>query len=565
MPATYAVLLRLGHPYLAENELAGLVNTHGADSLALVEAVVTAGLVPHADACRVWSERLGIAYIDPINTIASPEATALVPAEIVRKAQVLPLYVIDGVITLAMADPLDKAMVRRLEGITGLKISPMFALPTEIRAAIELRYSSEKDIAVIIKEMEDAGEVIALQHAPAELERLCDSKSLIRLADSLICLALGERASDIHIEPQTGETRVRLRVDGILEELLLFPKVLHRALISRVKIMCDLNISETRYPQDGRCTFKLGFNKVDFRVSFIPTIKGEKCVIRILGGVSKKGILSLDRMLISQAILKPLQRVIKAPNGIVFVTGPTGSGKTTTLYAALAQANTGELNVSTIEDPVEIELPGLTQSQTDDHIDLKFGMLLRALLRQDPDIILVGEIRDLETARIACEAALTGHLVFATLHTNNAIQAIARLMELGVEAYTVAPSILAVLGQRLAARICERCKESYVPSPEMIARYFEDAEGETPLFYVGRGCAACRHKGYKGRIAFHELAVVTEEMRGIIGRGGDLDLLTASARRAGYQPLRYDGLKKVLLGLTTIEELEANAPFEWTV
>jgi type IV pilus assembly protein PilB len=300
-------------------------------------------------------------------------------------------------------------------------------------------------------------------------------------------------------------------------------------------------------------------------VSFLPTVEGEKCVVRVLAATGKKGFLSLEKMLISQTILQPLQRVIQAPNGIVFVTGPTGSGKTTTLYAAMAQVNSGDMNVSTIEDPVEIKLAGLTQSQVNSHIDLKFGMLLRAMLRQDPDIILVGEIRDLETAKIACEAALTGHLVFATLHTNNAIQAIPRLMEIGVEPYIVAPAIQAVLAQRLTARICDRCKESYVPAPEVVARYFDDVEDESPVFYVGKGCEVCRRKGYKGRIAIHELAIVTEEMRGIIGRGGNIDQLTASAKRAGYQPLRYDGLKKVLLGLTTIEEIEANSPFEWAV
>ncbi len=565
MTPSYDDLLRQEFPLIAERDLARLIKENGANTLALVDAVILADLVPLGDACKLWSKYLGVAYIDPINTVISPEAIGLIPAEIARKAQVLPLYVVEGVISVAMGDPLDKDLCRRLEGITGLKVSPLFSLPVEIRDAIELHYSSDKDIDVILREMENAGEVLTLRLTPAELELLAESKSLIRIVDSLIYFALRERASDIHIEPQAVATRVRLRVDGNLEEILRFLKPLHRPIISRIKILCDLNIAESRYPQDGHFSIQLGTNKVDFRVSFMPTIKGEKCVIRILGTIGKKGFLSLDKMLISQTILQPLQRVIQAPNGIVFVTGPTGSGKTTTLYAALSLVNNGGLNLSTIEDPVEMEVPGLTQSQVNNHIDLKFGLLLRAMLRQDPDVILVGEIRDLETAKIACEAALTGHLVFATLHTNNALQAIPRLMELGVEPYAVAPAVLAVLAQRLAGRICERCKESYLPSPELLARYFTGTDGPPPLFYTGKGCEVCRRRGYKGRIAFHELAIITEEMRGIIGRGGNIELLAESAKRAGYQPLRYDGLKKVLLGLTTIQEVEANAPFEWAV
>jgi type IV pilus assembly protein PilB len=268
-------------------------------------------------------------------------------------------------------------------------------------------------------------------------------------------------------------------------------------------------------------------------------------------------------MLLSQSILKPLRRLVRNPNGIIFVTGPTGSGKTTTLYAALAEINDPTINISTIEDPVEIQLTGVTQSQVNSHIDLKFGTLLRSLLRQDPDVILVGEIRDLETAKIATEAALTGHLVLATLHTNTAAQAITRLVEIGVEPYMVAPSVVGVLAQRLAARICEKCKEAYYPSREVLARYFlEDGLAEVP-FYRGRGCPHCRGTGYRGRIAFHELILITEEIRQLISDGRSAQEITRAAAKVGFRPLRYDGLKKVLLGLTTIEEIEATTSFEW--
>jgi Type II secretory pathway, ATPase PulE/Tfp pilus assembly pathway, ATPase PilB len=309
----------------------------------------------------------------------------------------------------------------------------------------------------------------------------------------------------------------------------------------------------------------IGSQTANFRVSTIPSAYGEKAVIRILAMTGKKTMLTLDKMMISQTILQPFKRLIQNPNGIIFVTGPTGSGKTTTLYAALHEINTPAINISTIEDPIEIQLAGVTQTQVNSHIDLKFSTILRALMRQDPDAILIGEIRDLETAKIATEAALTGHIVFATLHTNTAAQAIVRLIEIGVEPYMVAPSVIGVLAQRLAAKICDNCKEAYYPSRDVLRRYFLD-EGLTEVpFYRGRGCPACRNTGYKGRVAFHELVLITEEIRTLISEGKSAQEITKAAAKVGYKPLRYDGLKKVLLGLTTIDEIEQNTSFEWSV
>jgi type IV pilus assembly protein PilB len=297
----------------------------------------------------------------------------------------------------------------------------------------------------------------------------------------------------------------------------------------------------------------------------IPLIYGEKAVVRILSSATRHSMVTLDRMLMSQRVLHPFRRLIKSPNGIIFVTGPTGSGKTTTLYAAIDEINTPRINISTIEDPVEIPVLGVMQSQINAPIDLNFATMLRALLRQDPDVIMVGEIRDTETAKIATEAALTGHLVFATLHTNTAPQAIVRLMEIGVEPYMVAPSILGVLSQRLAARICDKCKEAYYPPREVLLKYFlEDGLSDVP-FYRGRGCPHCRHTGFRGRVAFHELVVVTEEIRQLISDRRSVQEITRAAAKVGYRPLRYDGLNKVLLGLTTIEEIEENCSFESAV
>ncbi|HSI15512.1 MAG TPA: GspE/PulE family protein, partial [Chthoniobacter sp.] len=320
---------------------------------------------------------------------------------------------------------------------------------------------------------------------------------------------------------------------------------------------------ETRFPQDGRFSMPLGTSTANFRVSTIPSQYGEKCVIRLLAMTGRKSMITLEKMMMSQTILGPFRRLIENPNGIIYVTGPTGSGKTTTLYSALHEINKPDVNISTIEDPIEIQLSGVTQTQVNNHIDLKFATVLRSLLRQDPDAILVGEIRDLETAKIASEAALTGHIVFATLHTNTAAQAIVRLIEIGVEPYMVAPSIIGVLAQRLAARICENCKEPYYPTREVLQKYFREEGLVDVPFYRGRGCPACRGTGYKGRVAFHELVLITEEIRTLISNRASVQEITAAAAKVGFKPLRYDGLKKVLLGLTTIDEIEANTSFEW--
>ncbi len=400
--------------------------------------------------------------------------------------------------------------------------------------------------------------------ASQRLELIAESESLVNALDEIIFYALRERATDIHIEPQEIQSRIRFRIDGNMREVLYFSRRLHRAIISRLKILCSLNIAESRFPQDGRFSVTIGNNKANFRFSSIPTVHGEKAVIRILAGTGRKSALSLEQMLISRSVLQPFAQLIHSPSGIIFVTGPTGSGKTTTLYAALAEINDAKINISTIEDPVEVQLGGLTQSQVNSHIDLKFSTLLRSLLRQDPDVILVGEIRDLETAKIATEAALTGHLVFATLHTNTAPQAITRLTEIGVEPSMVAPSVIGVLAQRLAARICVKCKEAYYPPREVLLRYFEE-EGLTDVpFYRGRGCAHCRGTGYYGRIAFHELVLITEEIRQLISDGRSVQEISRAAAKVGYRPMRCDGLKKVLLGLTTIDEIEQTTSSEWT-
>jgi type II secretory ATPase GspE/PulE/Tfp pilus assembly ATPase PilB-like protein len=530
--------------------------------LDLLQAVIDQKLLHKADACHLWSDFLGIAYVDVLASGITLQMAKHIPLEIARKVRAVGLYVIDGVLTVAMATPEDAKLVRRLEQIAEIPLSPVFCLACEIDDAISIIYATERSIADTITELGQNALFADPDVVAEKISELANAESLVQLLNEIIHFALRERATDIHIEPLEIKSRIRFRVDGTLQEILNFPKDLHRPIVSRLKIISDLNISESRLPQDGRFSMSMGTSKANFRLSIVPTMFGEKAVVRILSSATNRSMVTLDSMLMSQRILQPFRRLIKNPNGIIFVTGPTGSGKTTTLYAAIDEINSPKINITTIEDPVEIPVFGVMQSQINAQINLKFATMLRALLRQDPDVILIGEIRDTETAKIATEAALTGHLVFATLHTNTAPQAIVRLIEIGVEPYMVAPSIIAVLSQRLAARICDQCKEAYIPPRDMLLKYFSE-EGLTEVkFFRGRGCPHCRQTGYRGRVAFHELVVITDEIRQMISERKSVQEITRAAFRGGYRPLRYDGLNKVLLGLTTIDEIEENCSFD---
>lgn len=536
------------------------------DSLKGVEDTVVKGLIGKRQAGELWANQIGVAYIDPLQSVITDDALNLIPEEIARKAQVLPLYFLNNVLTIATSEPNNQELLRRLKFICGHDISPVFSFTSEIKDGIDIHYASEEDVNSYIKRFQEQNKGVLDDLDETELDQLAESEMLASIVDSILHFGIKEGASDIHIEPMETRSRIRFRIDGRLREILSIHKSIHPAMASRIKILCKLDIAEKRFPQDGRFEMPLGMMKAEFRVSFIPASYGSKIVVRILGSTGRKGAMSLDDMLVSQNILSPWRRVIRNPNGIVFVTGPTGSGKTTTLYASLQELNSPEVNISTIEDPIEISLEGLTQSQVNHSIDLGFPDLLRSLLRQDPDIILVGEIRDLETAKIAAEAALTGHLVFATLHTNNAIQAVTRLLEIGIEPYMVAPSINAVLAQRLCARLDEDNKEAFIPDREMLAGIFgevTDGDIEDLLLYRPTANVAGTPQAYRGRVAIHEMLTISDEIRGLISDQASVQKLTRAAERVGYRTLRYDALKKALLGLTTLEEVERNTPQEW--
>lgn len=535
--------------------------------LALLEQLVRSGHVDKTELCRLWASRIGRSYVDPFTTIVTAEALAAIPTEIAAKANALPLYILNGVLTVAMAHPEDEALVRRLGMVAKMEVSPAFALPGEVADLIRIQYATEQSLAEACELAEAQAlllEDVDLRAGGEKLRELANSDQVIEFVSAMIYFAIGQRASDIHIEPQEAETLVRFRIDGSLRPLLSYARSLHPAVSTRLKVMAQCDITESRYPADGRFSLPIGSGDADFRFSSIPSQYGEKSVVRILGNTGLKQMLTLDKMMISQSILQPYRRVMKSPSGIIFVTGPTGSGKTTTLYATLAELNQPDVNISTIEDPIEMKLARINQTQVNHAIDLSFSRMLRALLRQDPDIMLIGEIRDLETAKIATESALTGHLVLTTLHVKTAPEVFVRLQEMGVENYMIAPSVVAVVGQRLAPRICEKCKESYRPEAATLRRFFvDDPLPDDVLFYRGRGCPHCNHTGFHGRVSFHELLVVNRELRAKIANRADLEDITATARKVGYRPLRYDGLKKVLLGLTTIEEIEAATPIEY--
>ncbi len=532
----------------------------------LVEKLVAQHFVGKEEGCRFWADQIGVAYVDPFATVITEEARDLIPQEIATKAVVLPLYQLGEGLTVAMAHPEDATLVSRLGKIAKLPVSPVFAMSDDIRDLIAIQYCTEATIEESLDTLQNHALFAEDQELDAGGEKIAEqaeSEQLVEFVNSILYFALRRDASDVHIEPSETFVRVRYRIDGTLRQLLTYPRKVHRSVITRLKILTNQNIAESRFPADGRFTLNIGTTKANFRFSSIPTQYGQKAVLRILASASNKSIITLDRMMMSQTLLDPFRRMIKNPSGIIFVTGPTGSGKTTTLYSVLHELNEPGVNISTIEDPIEMQLEGINQSQVDHHIDLSFAILLRSLLRQDPDIILIGEIRDLETAKIATEAALTGHIVLATLHTNTAPEAIVRLEEIGVDHYMIAPSVIGVLAQRLAARICENCKEPYKPSEAVLRRFFDDEELPEVTFYRGRGCPICAGTGYKGRIAYHELFLVNQEVRAqISARASQADIIAAAAK-VGYKPLRHDGLKKVLLGLTTIDEIEAGTPTEF--
>jgi type IV pilus assembly protein PilB len=489
-----------------------------------------------------------------------PDVLALVPVAIATKHEVLPLTREHSTLTLAMADPTNVAAIDDVAFITNLHVVPVVASRTAIRQAIERNYRRDRLTDAVAEitaaaelEPSTGGETRGLPDA-VDLREATDAPPIVRLVNTILIHAIERRASDIHWEPYEHVFRLRLRVDGILHETWTLPRRLEPAVISRLKIMASLDIAERRLPQDGRIRLRSGSREADLRVSILPTSFGEKCVIRILDKQAVR--LDLRDLGFDGGDLDTFQHALRQPHGMVLITGPTGSGKTTTLYAGIHAINAPEINIATAEDPVEYHLKGVNQVQINDGIGRTFAAVLRAFLRQDPDVILVGETRDLETAQIAVRAALTGHLVLSTVHTNDCPSTITRLVDMGIPAYLVASSLLLIVAQRLARRVCDACTEPLEIDEDVLAVHGHVSSGRGRLTTArGRGCARCNFTGMRGRIALYELMPVTPPIKDLIARGAPVQELRALALAQGMKTLRQAGIARVLEGTTTVDEM----------
>lgn len=521
--------------------------------------LISEKIVSPEDFYKAFAEQTGVELLDSISDREIDlELIKNLPITFAKRYQILPIEVKNGYLIVAAADPLNFYPLDDLRLLTGMEIKPVLAPPEVIMEAINRVYDraaesaermmsdlSEENLDTLAQELEE----------PKDLLDASDEAPIIRLVNSLLFQAIKERASDIHIEPFEKDVSVRFRVDGSLREIIRPPKRFQNSIASRIKIMGGLNIAEKRLPQDGRIRIKLAGKDVDIRLSTIPVAHGERIVMRILDKTSV--LLNLEDLGMEGDLLEKFNRLIRRPNGIILVTGPTGCGKTTTLYAALTRINRPELNIITVEDPVEYQIQGIGQIQVNPKINLTFASGLRSILRQDPDVIMVGEIRDVETAEIAIQASLTGHLVFSTLHTNDAAGALTRLLDMGVEPFLVASTLAAAMAQRLVRVLC-RCKQPYQPKDEEleelgITRKMVSKEG----FYRPVGCDACLHSGYLGRTGIYELLMVDDEIRELIVKRSDSVTIKKSAQKRGMRTLRDDGALKVIKGITSVAEVLA--------
>ena len=526
------------------------------------QLLVSLGYISDADVLVALAGQAGMRMVD-LGEIEIPDAAIeALPAEMASTYQVVPLEYdeTNRSITIAMKSPDNFRAVDDLRLLMGFKVDAVVAPAQQIDKVLAKRYTGKtSSMAMIMAELGESDSLAALAGRGEsidleELAQAAEDNKVVRLVNLVLLQAIKDKASDIHFEPFEDEFKMRYRIDGILYEMIPPPRHLALPIISRIKVMADLDIAERRLPQDGRIELTVNNNPVDLRVSVLPTMFGESVVLRVLDRSNIQ--LSLDKIGLRNDELEHLRSLIRKPNGIIVVTGPTGCGKTTTLYAALSELNEPTTKILTAEDPVEYDIDGLIQSQINAEQGLTFARLLRHFLRQDPDIILVGEIRDLETAQIAVQASLTGHLVFSTLHTNDAPSAILRLLDLGIEGFLLTATIEAIVAQRLVRRICLSCKEEYVPTDEQLMEMLlRRSEVQQRTFFRGRGCEACSHTGYKGRMAIFEIMSLDDPLRELIMSQGSTNAIRDQARKRGMRSLRESGLLAIYEGQTTIDEV----------
>jgi type IV pilus assembly protein PilB len=516
--------------------------------------LIDQGRISERDLVRVLAAQVGLGFVDLDEIMIDPAVSMLVPESLVRRYQAIPIHYDErGRLVVTMSDPSNVFAADDIRAMTGAEVVTVVSPPSQVQALIDKVHRVDGEVDSMAQEA--ANEFTGDVEDPSKIDDLIEDAPIVKFVNLIITQATSDRASDIHVEPTEHDLRIRYRIDGVLHEVMHAPKSIQAGVISRLKVMAEINIAERRIPQDGRISVKVNGKPIDLRVATLPTVYGEKVVMRILD--KGQALLNLDDSGFLPDVLTRYEASYRKPYGTIMVTGPTGSGKSTTLYATLNLVNDPSRNIITVEDPVEYRLPGINQIQINSKAGLTFAAALRSILRADPDIVLVGEIRDKETATIAIEAALTGHLVLTTLHTNDAASTPLRLVEMGVEPFLVTSALDCVLAQRLARRLCPKCAEPYQPTePELLeAGWPMDSTTEWPTLYRAVGCPACGRTGYKGRFALHEVLTMTEEIeRLIIERKSTEDIKKVSVMQ-GMVPLRGDGLRKVAAGLTSLEEV----------
>ena len=551
---------------ITQEQLQQATKTQKENNSRLGAALVKLGFLTEEDFTNFLSRQYGVPAINLAYFEIDSSVVKLIPFETAKRYQILPLSRVGASLTIAMVDPTNVFAMDDIKFMTGFNIEPVVASESSILEGIDKAYGTKQgeDLESVMQTMNDMGETdVELQTEEAEaaladLERAADEAPIVKLVNLILTDAVKRGASDIHMEPYEKEFRVRFRIDGVLQAIMSPPLKLKDAITSRLKIMSKLDISEKRLPQDGRIMLKMNLGgkkkQLDFRVSTLPTLWGEKIVMRLLDKENLR--LDMTKLGFEQESLTKFEKAILKPYGMVLVTGPTGSGKTNTLYSSIARLNTPDTNIMTAEDPVEFQLGGVNQVQMKEQIGLNFAAALRAFLRQDPNIILVGEIRDFETAEIAIKAALTGHLVLSTLHTNGAPETITRLMNMGIEPFLVATSVHLICAQRLIRRVCKECAEPFeVPVQTLIDEGFTPEESKTVKLMKGKGCGVCNNTGYKGRTGLYEVMEVDDEIRELVLVGASALELKKKAIERGMITLRRSGLCKVALGFTTLEEV----------
>ncbi len=549
--------LLLDQGLVTEADLRRALEAQGKDNKRLGEALIDLGILSPKAMLSALSRQLEVKACQLRHGLIDPAVARLLDRDEAARLKALPLFKVGDTLTVAMAEPQSLPTIDRLSALTGCRINPVLALERNIAEFQEKYLGEQVDIDSFLVSLTDS-EVKVIERETVdedtchEISRMVEGSPVINLVNLAIMTAVKDGASDIHVEPTKTVTRIRYRIDGALRELMSAPVSMHAAIVSRIKVIGKMDIAERRLPQEGRVHVLVEGREIDLRVSSMPTLLGEKVVLRILDKANLN--ISLEKLGVNPQQLTTFRRIFTKPHGIVLVTGPTGSGKTTTLYSVLDLLSSPEKNIVTIEDPVEYQLDGINQIQVNDAVNMTFARALRSILRQDPDVIMVGEIRDTETARVAIQAALTGHLVLSTLHTNNAPAAFVRLMDMGIERYLLASAFNGVVAQRLARTICPHCRTSYYPPDSALA----DAGwlgDRNRVFYKGEGCKQCHDTGFRGRAGIYEILEVTEELRQCIHRAQDEDEIRIVAAKYGWRPLREEGLRLVEEGRSTLEEV----------